>query len=106
MLIKFIIVFLLLFILFNLFRALYLMVSNNQSGKPMSHYLGRRVLYSALVIALILTSAFLGLIPLNNSPVITKHTQIQTNTAKQHLQNASTTQPPEKQSAALSLSAL
>ncbi|TMO58761.1 DUF2909 domain-containing protein [Pseudoalteromonas aurantia] len=101
MLVKFIIVFLLLFILFNLFRALYLMVSNNQSGKPMSHYLGRRVLYSALVIALILTSAFFGFIPLNSNPVITEHTQIQTNIAIQRLQSANTKQPLEKQNAAL-----
>ncbi|MBQ4850455.1 DUF2909 family protein [Pseudoalteromonas sp. MMG012] len=98
MLIKLVIVFLLLFILFNLFRALYLMVSNTQGNKPMSFYLGRRVIYSVFVILLILCSALFELLPLNSTPLLIEHTQIQTNTTRQHQQNANTKQPLEKQS--------
>ncbi|SFU05116.1 Protein of unknown function [Pseudoalteromonas sp. DSM 26666] len=102
MIIKIIIVLLLLFILFNLFRALLIMVSGKTNGRPMSHFLGRRVLFSVVVLMMVIAALKLGFIKANQSPLITKaHTQIQTNTAKQHQQNASTKLQLERQSAYL-----
>ncbi|WP_251603571.1 DUF2909 domain-containing protein [Pseudoalteromonas sp. NCCP-2140] len=54
--IKIIIVLLLLYILFNLFRALFVMMSAKEHSKPMSHYLGRRVLFSGIVLVLIIAA--------------------------------------------------
>ncbi|MCO7213586.1 DUF2909 domain-containing protein, partial [Pseudoalteromonas sp. ACER1] len=51
--IKIIIVLLLLYIVFNLFRALFVMMSAKEHSKPMSHYLGRRVLFSGVVLIII-----------------------------------------------------
>ena len=99
MIIKIIIVLLL---LFNLFRALLIMVSGKTNGRPMSHFLGRRVLFSVVVLVMVIAALKLGFIKANQSPLITKaHTQIQTNTAKQHQQNASTKLQLERQSAYL-----
>ncbi len=47
MLIKLLLIALLLFIIFNLFRALYLMLRNDPSQVSMSKFLGRRVFFSA-----------------------------------------------------------
>ncbi|MBD1582025.1 DUF2909 family protein [Pseudoalteromonas sp. S16_S37] len=98
MLIKIIIILLLLFIIFNLFRALFLMLKNPSDGKPMSHYLGRRVIFSAVVLIIIIVAAKLGAINLNRTPSLTAHIQKQTDIAKQHLQSASTKQRLERQS--------
>ena len=99
MIIKIIIVLLLLFILFNLFRALFIMVSGKANGRPMSHYLGRRVLFSVIILVLVIGALKLGFIQANSSP--TAHTQIQTSTTTPHQQNANTKQRPEKQSVSL-----
>lgn len=100
MIIKIIIVLLLLFILFNLFRALLIMVSGKTNGRPMSHFLGRRVLFSVVVLVMVIAALKLGFITANQSPLITKvHIQIQTDTAKPHQQNASTTPQLETRSA-------
>ena len=102
MIIKIIIVLLLMFILFNLFSALFIMVSGKTQGRPMSHFLGRRVLFSVIVLVMVIAALKLGFIKANHSPLTaTAHTQIQTNTAIPHLQNASTTLQLEKQSASL-----
>ncbi|WP_462150553.1 DUF2909 domain-containing protein [Pseudoalteromonas xiamenensis] len=91
MIIKIIIVLLLGFVLFNLFRALFLMVSGKAGDKPMSYFLGRRVLFSAIVLAFILVAAKLGLIHFNPNPHhVKERTQTQTNIAIPHQQNAST----------------
>jgi len=92
--IKIIIVLLLLFILFNLFRALFIMVSGKADGRPMSHYLGRRVFFSIVILVLVIAALKLGFIHANSSP--TAHTQIQTSTTIQHQQSANTKQLPEK----------
>ncbi|CAH9054169.1 hypothetical protein PSECIP111951_01929 [Pseudoalteromonas holothuriae] len=97
MLIKFIIIFLLLFIIFNLFRALFLMLQNPTEGKPMSLYLGRRVIFSAVVLIIIIIAAKLGAIQLNRTPSLTAHIQIQINITKQRPQNANTKQLLERQ---------
>ncbi len=92
---------LLLYILFNLFRALFVMMSAKEHSKPMSHYLGRRVLFSGIVLVLIIAAMKLGFIHTNPSPLrhATAHTQIQINTAKPHQQNANTKLRPETQNA-------
>ena len=102
MIIKIIIVLLLIFILFNLFRALFIMVSGKTGGRPMSHFLGRRVLFSVVVLVVVIAALKLGFIRANNSPTnATAHIQIQTNTATPHQQSANTKQLLEKQSAYL-----
>ncbi|WP_278382041.1 DUF2909 family protein [Pseudoalteromonas distincta] len=102
MIIKIIVVLLLIFILFNLFRALFIMVSGKTEGRPMSHFLGRRVLFSVVVLVVVIAALKLGFIKANNSPInATAHIQIQTNTATPHLQSANTKQLLEKQSAYL-----
>nr|WP_206012075.1 MULTISPECIES: DUF2909 domain-containing protein [unclassified Pseudoalteromonas] len=75
--IKIIIVLLLLFILFNLFRALFIMVSGKTGGRPMSHFLGRRVLFSVVVLIFVIAALKLGFITANSSPInATAHIQI------------------------------
>ncbi|WP_409424139.1 DUF2909 family protein [Pseudoalteromonas sp. RW-H-Ap-1] len=102
MIIKIIIVLLLLFILFNLFRALFIMVSGKINGRPMSHFLGRRVIFSVVVLIMVIAALKFGFITANQSPLITKvHIQIQINIAIPHLQNASTKQQLEMQNAYL-----
>lgn len=102
MIIKIIIVLLLLFILFNLFRALFIMVSGKTGERPMSHFLGRRVLFSVVVLILVIAAVKLGFIQTNHSPLTaTARIQIQINTATPHLQNANTKQQLEMQSAYL-----
>ncbi|MBB1341917.1 DUF2909 domain-containing protein [Pseudoalteromonas sp. SG43-7] len=92
MIIKIIIVLLLLFILFNLFRALFIMVSGKTDGRPMSHYLGRRVLFSVIVLVIVIAALKLGFIHSNSSPIdkVTAHIQTQINTTTPHQQNANT----------------
>ena len=102
MIIKIIIVLLLIFILFNLFRALFIMVSGKTGGRPMSHFLGRRVLFSVVVLVVVIAALKLGFIKANNSPInATAHIQIQTNTATPHQQSANTKPLLQKQNAYL-----
>ncbi|WP_413738361.1 DUF2909 family protein [Shewanella sp. BJSY2023SW001] len=64
---KVILVLLLLFIIFNLGRALWIMVRGD-SSVPMSRFLARRVLFSALVVLLLLLALALGIISPNPRP--------------------------------------
>ncbi|MBZ9613684.1 DUF2909 domain-containing protein [Rheinheimera maricola] len=68
MLIKLIIIALLLFIIINLARAGLVMVRQPQPEVRMSRYLGRRVMYSAIVLLIILVAQALGLIDANPRP--------------------------------------
>jgi len=68
MLIKIIIGALLIFIVFNLARAGVAMVRQQESTLPMSHFLGRRVLYSAIALGLILLAIATSLITPNPRP--------------------------------------
>ncbi len=78
------------------------MVSGKTGGRPMSHFLGRRVLFSVVVLVVVIAALKLGFIKANNSPInATAHIQIQTNTATPHQQSANTKQLLEKQSAYL-----
>ncbi|WAL78793.1 MULTISPECIES: DUF2909 family protein [Shewanella] len=64
---KLVLVLLLLFIIFNLGRALFIMVKGDNQV-PMSRYLGRRVIFSVLVILLLLVALGTGLISPNPTP--------------------------------------
>ncbi|AEH12049.1 MULTISPECIES: DUF2909 family protein [Shewanella] len=64
---KLVLVLLLLFIIFNLGRALFIMVRGDNQV-PMSRYLGRRVIFSVLVILLLLVALGTGLISPNPTP--------------------------------------
>ncbi|MGS0674039.1 DUF2909 family protein [Shewanella sp. 0m-4] len=64
---KLVFVLLLLFILVNLGRALFIMVKGEKSI-PMSQFLGRRVLFSVLVVLLLLVALGTGVITPNSRP--------------------------------------
>ncbi|MGL5048968.1 MAG: DUF2909 family protein [Shewanella sp.] len=64
---KLVLVLLLLFIIFNLGRALFIMVKGAENV-PMSRYLGRRVIFSVLVILLLLVALGTGLVSPNPTP--------------------------------------
>ncbi|WP_306519320.1 DUF2909 domain-containing protein [Rheinheimera sp.] len=68
MLVKLILIALLLFIVFNLFRALWLMLKNDPDKVSMSKYLGRRVLFSAIVMALLILALAMGWISPHQRP--------------------------------------
>ncbi|MBT1445198.1 DUF2909 family protein [Shewanella sp. JM162201] len=67
LLFKSVLVLLLFFIVFNLGRALYIMVKGD-SQIPMSRYLGRRVALSALVVLLLLIALAMGWITPHHRP--------------------------------------
>ncbi|WP_086981229.1 DUF2909 domain-containing protein [Vibrio aphrogenes] len=65
LLFKFLLVLLLLFVIVNLGRALFILVKrepNDQQTVPMSRYLGRRLLISIIIIMLLLIGLSSGLI--------------------------------------------
>jgi cytochrome bd-type quinol oxidase subunit 2 len=68
MLIKIVLVTLLIFIVFQLFRALFLMLKNDPNQASMSKHLGRRVLFSVFVMALIILAIALGWIEPHQRP--------------------------------------
>ncbi|WP_018691369.1 DUF2909 domain-containing protein [Algicola sagamiensis] len=65
--IKLVLIALLLMIIVNLFKAL-LVFTRNETKTSMSQFLGKRVLFSALVIVILLLSVASGLITPNPSP--------------------------------------
>lgn len=67
MLVKAILICLLVFILFNLFRALPILLKGDGSV-PLSRYLGRRVLFSVVVFVLLLIALSMGWIAPNPRP--------------------------------------
>lgn len=68
MLIKLIVIALLLFIIVNLVRAGLVMLNPDKPEVKMSRYLGRRVMFSALVLLLIFLAQALGWIEPNPRP--------------------------------------
>lgn len=68
MLIKIILIALVLFMIFNLFLAMRVMMKNDPQDGPMSKYIGRRVLTSAIIVILILLALSTGLITPNPRP--------------------------------------
>lgn len=68
MLIKIVLVLMLLLIIGQLFHALWLMLSSSPTNQRMSKPLGRRLLFSLLVIVLLLLSLALGWLEPNPRP--------------------------------------
>ena len=68
MLIKILIGGLLIFMIFNLFRAMKIMLSDQKPEQNMSTYIGRRVLASVAIIFLIILAVAFGLIEPNPRP--------------------------------------
>lgn len=68
MLIKILIGGLIVFMLFNLFKAMMIMLKNEPGSPPMSKFIGRRLIASAVIIILILLAVATGLITPNPRP--------------------------------------
>ena len=68
MLIKIVLVALVLYMIVNLFMAMRLRMKNDTSKGPMSKYIGRRVLTSAVIVIIILIAIGTGLITPNPRP--------------------------------------
>jgi hypothetical protein len=68
LIIKLVIGGLLIFMLISLFQAMMIMVRNDKS-KPMSKYIGRRVLTSAIIVIIMLLAVATGLIEPNPRPI-------------------------------------
>lgn len=68
MLIKIVLVALLVFVVFQLFRALYLMLKNDPNQASMSKHLGRRVMFSVIVMALIILALAMAWIEPHHRP--------------------------------------
>jgi len=64
--VKIILGLLLVFMIFNLFKAMMVMLKNDQ--QPMSKFIGRRVLASVVIVGLILLAVATGLITPNPRP--------------------------------------
>jgi len=67
-LIKIIVVGLLAFMIYNLFRALFIMNKNDPDKPPMSKFIGRRVITSVVIILLLVIGIFTGVITPNPRP--------------------------------------
>ena len=67
MVVKIIVSGLLIFMVYNLFKAMMIMLKNDQT-QPMSKFIGRRVLTSAIIVGLLLLALATGLITPNPRP--------------------------------------
>ncbi len=68
MIIKIILFGLLIYMIFNLFVAMKVMMNHDPDGEPMSKFIGRRVLTSAVIVILIIAGIATGLITPNPRP--------------------------------------
>jgi hypothetical protein len=68
MLIKILVGGLLFFMVFNLFKAMMIMLKDDPNGPPMSKFIGRRVMISAIIVGFILLAVATGLITPNPTP--------------------------------------
>ncbi|WP_373952774.1 DUF2909 family protein [Vibrio pomeroyi] len=68
LLFKVVLVALLFFIAFNLMKGLIQIASGNHNGKRLSHFLGRRVMWSAVVVLMLLLALGTGVITPNPRP--------------------------------------
>lgn len=68
MLIKIIVIGLLAFMVYNLFRALFIMNKNDPNKPPMSKFIGRRIITSIAIVILLLVGILTGLITPNPRP--------------------------------------
>lgn len=68
MLIKIIVIGLLALMIYNLFRALFIMNKNDPNKPPMSKFIGRRVITSVVLVLLLLLGILTGVISPNPRP--------------------------------------
>lgn len=68
MLVKIALICLLFFVVFQLFRALWLMLKNDPNQVSMSKHLGRRVMFSVMVMGLIILALAMGWIEPHQRP--------------------------------------
>ena len=68
MLVKIVLICLLFFVVFQLFRALWLMLKNDPNQVSMSKHLGRRVMFSVMVMGLIILALAMGWIEPHQRP--------------------------------------
>lgn len=68
MLVKIIVIALVLFMIYNLFKALFVMNKNDPNKPPMSQYIGRRVMTSVVIVLLLLLGIITGVITPNPRP--------------------------------------
>ncbi|MDO8345536.1 MAG: DUF2909 domain-containing protein [Cellvibrio sp.] len=68
MLLKIILVTLLAIVIFSLFQALFAMLKNDETAPKMSKFLGRRLIFSALVVILLIVLLLTGVITPNPRP--------------------------------------
>ena len=66
--IKILIVILFLTVVLNLFRAMFSMLKQDSERLPMSHYIGKRLWFSAAIIVVLLLCLMFGLIEPNTRP--------------------------------------
>ncbi len=66
--IKIIIIGLLIFMIYNLFKALVLMNKNDPNQPSMSKFIGRRVMTSVIIVILLLIGILTGVITPNSRP--------------------------------------
>jgi len=57
------------FMVYNLFKALFAMNKNDPNQPSMSKYIGRRVMISAFIVILMLVGIMTGLITPNPTPI-------------------------------------
>ena len=68
LIIKIVIGLILISIVFNLFKAMKSMLKQESDQKPMSHFIGRRLMYSGLLIVILLICLATGVIQPNPRP--------------------------------------
>ncbi len=68
MLFKLLLIGLLTFMIYNLFRAMIIMNKNDPNEPPMSKYIGRRVVISILIVTLLVLGILTGFITPHHQP--------------------------------------
>lgn len=68
LILKVLLVALLIYVIANLFRGLFAVLRPGEGKPSMSHYIGKRVLFSAIIIILILLALSTGIVEPNPRP--------------------------------------
>lgn len=68
MIIKIVLISLVIIMIYNLFKALFLMTKNDPDKPPMSKFIGRRLIFSGLILAVVLIGVVTGIITPNTPP--------------------------------------
>lgn len=68
MIVKIAVALLLIFMIYNLFRAMMIMIKNEPGQPSMSKFIGRRVMASAVIVVLLILAVMTGIITPNPRP--------------------------------------